>query len=68
MMRKLTPREREVLGHLAEGKSNKEIAGLLGISQSTVQNHIHNLLEKLGARSRLEAVVIYRRSREDQAE
>lgn len=68
MLRKLTPREREILVHLAEGKSNREIASLLGISRSTVQNHIHNLLEKLEARSRLEAVVIYRRSREDQSE
>ncbi len=43
----LTPRETEVLGHLAGGHTNKEIAGLLGISVRTVETHRENLMRKL---------------------
>lgn len=52
----LTPRERQVLGLLAEGLSNIQIAGRLGIKTSTVNFHVGNLLHKLGAVSRTEAV------------
>ncbi len=51
----LTPREREVLGLIEQGLANKEIARRLGIGLPTVKNHVHSLLEKLGARSRGEA-------------
>ena len=51
----LTAREREVLGLLVEGARNEEIALRLGISLSTVRSHVHSLLTKLHARSRLEA-------------
>jgi DNA-binding CsgD family transcriptional regulator len=57
----LTPREREVLGHLADGHTTREIATLLGISVSTVRNHIEHILHKLHAHSRLEAVAVSRR-------
>jgi DNA-binding NarL/FixJ family response regulator len=53
---KLTPREREILALLDDGLSNKEIAADLSIGVSTVKNHVHNILEKLGARRRSEAV------------
>lgn len=53
----LTPREREVLEHLVEGRGHKEMAPELGISPETVQTHIRNLLGKLAVSSRLEAVV-----------
>jgi PAS domain S-box-containing protein len=53
----LTAREREVLSLLAAGTSTKDIATQLFISPSTVRNHIHNILDKLGVQSRLEAVV-----------
>ena len=52
----LTRREREVLTLLARGKSGAEIATELCIAPMTVRTHIRNLLQKLGARSRLEAV------------
>ena len=54
----LTDREREVLEHLAEGKSNKQIAKALGIADGTVKVHVANILEKLGAQGRSEAVAI----------
>ncbi len=53
----LTPREREVLGLLAEGLSNRAIAGRLGISEHTAKFHVHIILGKLGTQSRTEAVV-----------
>ncbi|GLY00052.1 hypothetical protein Acsp01_04310 [Actinoplanes sp. NBRC 101535] len=53
----LTAREREVLGLLAEGMSNKQIAGALGISVRTVTVHVSNLLRKTGAASRTEAAL-----------
>jgi two-component system nitrate/nitrite response regulator NarL len=54
----LTAREREVLGCLAEGMSNKQIARALGISVRTVTVHVSNLLRKTGAASRTEAALL----------
>jgi DNA-binding NarL/FixJ family response regulator len=54
----LTPREIEVLGMLAEGLGNKQIAGRLAISEHTVKFHISSILDKLGASSRTEAVTL----------
>ena len=54
----LTAREIEVLGLVAEGQANKQIAAALQISEATVKTHINNLLMKLGAASRTEAVTI----------
>src|ERR1700733_5385512 len=52
----LTPREVEVLNHLAEGASNKTIARRLGISVHTVKFHVASLLDKLDAIGRTDAV------------
>lgn len=54
----LTPREREILCHLAEGQSNKTIARELGISDGTVKLHVKAILRKLDVHSRVEAAVI----------
>ena len=54
----LTAREREVLGLLAEGMSNKQIARALGISVRTVTVHVSNLLRKTGTASRTEAALM----------
>lgn len=54
----LTPREQEILSHIAEGQSNKVIAKHLGISDGTVKLHVKAILRKLGVHSRVEAAVI----------
>jgi len=53
----LTEREREILGHLRSGESNKLIARNLNIAETTVKVHIKHLLKKLGLKSRVEAAV-----------
>jgi DNA-binding NarL/FixJ family response regulator len=53
----LSPREREVLDHLAQGFLYKEIAPRLGISVETVRTHIRNIYEKLHVRTRTEALL-----------
>jgi len=54
----LTQREVEVLGHVAKGMANKEIADRLGTASGTIKMHIQNILEKLGAADRTHAVTI----------
>ena len=54
----LTPREFEILRHVSEGQSNKEIARDLGITDGTVKLHVRSILRKLEVRSRVEAAVI----------
>ena len=54
----LSPREMEVLKLLARGLSNQQIANSLFISMSTVKNHVHHIIEKLGASDRVQAVIL----------
>jgi DNA-binding NarL/FixJ family response regulator len=56
----LSPREREVLGLIAEGLANAEIAERLGISDKTVRNHVSNVFDKLGVWTRSQAIVFAR--------
>ncbi|MDO9457803.1 helix-turn-helix transcriptional regulator [Nocardioides sp.] len=58
----LTTREREILGHVADGRTNGEIAKLLFISAKTVSVHVSNILGKLDASGRTEAAAIARRT------
>jgi DNA-binding NarL/FixJ family response regulator len=55
----LSHREREILGHLGQGTQAAEIAQKLGLSPSTVRTHVRNILVKLKASSRTEAVAKY---------
>ena len=58
----LSPREREVLELLSEGLSNRDIAERLGVSRHTSKFHVNAILDKLGAATRTEAVVLAARS------
>ncbi len=53
----LTAREKEVFELLVLNKNTKEIANFLNISEKTVRNHISNTMQKLGVKSRAQAVV-----------
>jgi DNA-binding NarL/FixJ family response regulator len=59
----ISARELDVLGLLAEGLSNKQIARQLDIREQTVKNHVTRLMEKLGVRSRLEVGLLAARHR-----
>lgn len=52
----LTPREREILDWIAKGCTTRDVARKLGIQPSTVRTHVERLLDKLGARTRAEAI------------
>jgi DNA-binding NarL/FixJ family response regulator len=54
----LSARELEVLHELASGATNRQIAERLFISENTVRNHVHKILEKLALKSRRQAVVV----------
>jgi two-component system nitrate/nitrite response regulator NarL len=56
----LTPRQAEILELIGQGLSNKEIARRLCIALSTVKNHVHHSLEKLGTHRRVEAAALVR--------
>lgn len=50
----LTPREQQIAEAIASGRSNRDIAGLLGITEQTVKNHLTNIFGKVGVGSRLQ--------------
>lgn len=54
----LTPRERDILRLLAQGKSNREIAQTLYLTEKTVRNYVSNILRKLEVNSRTEAALL----------
>ena len=56
----VTAREREILGCLVRGLSNKEIAKALGLSPHTIRNQLQRLLERFGARNRVQLALLAR--------
>lgn len=65
--RGLTHKQVEVLELIGAGHSNKEIAALLGISVETVKGHVKDILERLSAKNRMEASIIYRHTQVQQS-
>jgi two-component system nitrate/nitrite response regulator NarL len=59
----LSPREQQVLSLVARGLSNKAIASQLGIASATAKNHVHNILDKLALRRRVDAASLVQRGR-----
>jgi DNA-binding NarL/FixJ family response regulator len=58
--RELSAREREVLGLIAEGLANRDIAERLSLSEKTVRNHINSIFAKLDVKTRAQAIVLAR--------
>ena len=54
----LTKREIQILSHIANGSTNKQIAHTLGISEQTIKNHVSAILRKLNANDRAHAVAL----------
>jgi two-component system nitrate/nitrite response regulator NarL len=54
----LTPRERQILSILVQGRSNKEIGNTLDLSEKTIKHHLTNILQKLRVRNRVEAALM----------
>ncbi|MEN6394061.1 MAG: helix-turn-helix transcriptional regulator [Anaerolineaceae bacterium] len=61
----LTERELEILEILSQGKSNREIADSLGISENTVEQHLKHIYEKLQVQNRTEATALYIKGRNE---
>jgi DNA-binding NarL/FixJ family response regulator len=64
----LSDQERKILGHIAEGKTNKEIAGEVFLSDKTVKNYVSSILSKLNLRRRSEAAAFMAERRQRGAE
>ena len=62
LLRQLSKREREILGSIAKGMNNRQIADGLFISEKTVRNHVTNIFDKLGVSSRAQAIVLAKES------
>jgi DNA-binding NarL/FixJ family response regulator len=60
-VRTLTLRQREVLSLLSEGRSNRELAGLLFVSEGTIKNHVTQILQALGVPNRTRLAVLFAR-------
>ena len=59
----LTPRERQIAQAIADGRTNRDIAGRLGITEQTVKNHLTSIFEKVGVENRLQlGIAIVKRS------
>jgi DNA-binding NarL/FixJ family response regulator len=55
----LTPRESEVMDHVATGLTNREVANTCGLAEKTVKNHLNRIFSKLGVTNRAEATRLW---------
>jgi DNA-binding NarL/FixJ family response regulator len=55
----LSDREREVMGHIARGLSNRQIAAALDLTEKTLKNHVNRIFPKLAVSSRAQAIVLW---------
>jgi len=55
----LSDREREVMGHIARGLSNRQIAAVLNLTEKTVKNYVNRIFAKLAVSSRAQAIVLW---------
>jgi two-component system, NarL family, response regulator DevR len=60
----LSPQERRILEHVVEGKTNKQIAAAMGISDKTVKNYLSNAFQKLRVKRRSQAAALFSRRRQ----
>lgn len=67
-LRDLTPRERDIVGRVARGQRNREIADALAMSEGTVKIHLHRIFQKLGVASRTELALFATRREPEQGE
>ena len=59
----LTPRERQIAQAIADGRTNRDIAARLGITEQTVKNHLTSIFEKVGVENRLQlGIALVKRS------
>lgn len=65
LLSRLTDRERTILGHIAEGKTNRQIAEEMFLAEKTVKNYVSNLLAKMGMSRRTEAATYLARQEPD---
>lgn len=56
---KLTPRQLEIIAHIASGQSDKGTANILSIKRGTVRKHVQHALERIGAENRTQLIVIF---------
>jgi len=59
LITRLTPRQIQIVGLLAQGRSNRDIATILSISRETVKWHVRKMFQKVGAENRIQLIVIY---------
>lgn len=58
----LSPRQREIMRHVCDGKTSKAIANALGVTEHTVKTHLHILCTRAGAKNRAHAVALFLRA------
>lgn len=59
LINKLTPRQLEIIGHLAAGHSRKQVARIMNVGESSIRNHVVSACRKTGIENRVQLIVLY---------